>query len=77
MRCESAKHMTKEQYLKIINKELQKINKRIDVKIIKGEEYIREAREHKLLLRKARQFQGKGLFSRLFGNLFSSQLSFR
>ena len=69
--------MSKEQYLKIINKELQKVNKKIDVKIIRGEEYFREAREHKMLLRKARQFQGQSFFSKIFGGLFSSSLSFR
>ncbi|MCX6757700.1 MAG: hypothetical protein NTZ44_02345 [Candidatus Nomurabacteria bacterium] len=69
--------MSKEQYLKIINKELQKVNKKIDVKIVKGEQYFREAREHKMLLRKARQFNGQGFFSRIFGGLFSSQFSFR
>ncbi len=69
--------MTKEQYLKIINKELAKVNKKIDVKIIRGEEYFREMREHKLLLRKVRQFKGQGFFSRIMSNLFSSQFSFR
>ncbi|MCX6755468.1 MAG: hypothetical protein NT068_02930 [Candidatus Nomurabacteria bacterium] len=65
--------MSKEQYLKIINKELQKVNKKIDVKIVKGEQYFREAREHKMLLRKARQFNGQGFL----GRLFSFQFSFR
>ena len=58
--------MTKEQYLKIIEKEMQRINKKIDAKILRGEEYIREAREHKLLLRKIRQFNHQGLLARLF-----------
>ena len=61
--------MTKEQYLKVIKKEMQRINKKIDTKILRGEEYFKEAREHRLLLRKMRQFDRRGLLARLFGRL--------
>lgn len=63
--------MTREQCLKIIEREIQEVNKKIDVKIIKGEEYFREAREHRLLLRKARQFSPKSFWSKLFSFSFS------
>lgn len=65
--------MSREQYLKILEKEIQKLNKRIDIKIIQGEEYSREARDHKLLLRKIRQHRqhkGGNLFSRVFPFFF-------
>ena len=59
--------MSREQYLKIIEKEIIKLNKKIDLKILRGEEYLRESREHKMLLRKVRQHSPKkSLFGRLF-----------
>lgn len=59
--------MTRHQYIKIIERELEKLNKRIDRKILRGEEYIREAREHKMLLYKIRQHSRRNFFERLFG----------
>lgn len=53
--------MTKEQYLKIIEREIHNINKRIDMKILQGLDYTREAREHKQLLHKIRQHSRKGI----------------
>ena len=55
--------------MKIIEKELQRINKIIDYKIIHGEEYHREARDHKLLLRKIRQNSQQSFFQKLFPTL--------
>jgi len=52
--------MSREQYLKIIEREIHNINKQIDVKIIQGLDYKKEAREHKQLLRKVRQHKRKG-----------------
>ena len=46
------KHMSQKQYLKTIEKEIQRINRIIDMKILRGEEYMKEARDHKLLLKK-------------------------
>ncbi|KKQ03309.1 MAG: hypothetical protein US18_C0010G0007 [Parcubacteria group bacterium GW2011_GWB1_36_5] len=46
--------MSQTQYLKMLEREINKINKRIDLKILQGQEYRREARDHKLLLRKVR-----------------------
>lgn len=58
--------MTREQYLKIIEREIHNINKRIDLKILHGEEYKKEALEHKQLLRKIRQHSRKSILSNIF-----------
>jgi len=60
--------MTREQYLKIIEREIHNINKKIDIKILQGEDYAREAREHKQLLHKIRQHKRKGFL----GNFLNS-----
>ena len=46
--------MSQTQYLKMLEKEIQKINKKIDLKILQGQDYRKEARDHKLLLKKVR-----------------------
>ena len=61
--------MSQSQYLKMLEREIQKINKKIDLKILQGQDYRREARDHKLLLRKVRYHTKKGLMDR-FVNLF-------
>ena len=53
--------MKKEQYLKIIEREIHNINKKIDIKIIKGVDYKKEALEHKQLLHKIRQHSRRGV----------------
>jgi hypothetical protein len=58
--------MSQKQYLKTLEKEIQKINKRIDDKIMKGEQYWKEARDHKLMLRKIRFMERQNFFRRLF-----------
>ena len=58
--------MSQTQYLKMLEREIQKINQKIDLKIIQGEAYFKEARDHKLLLKKVRYHSRKNLFSRLF-----------
>lgn len=58
--------MKQNEYLRIIEKELQRINKIIDYKIIHGEEYSREARDHKLLLRKLRQQHHQSFLQKMF-----------
>jgi hypothetical protein len=58
--------MNRVQYLKLIEKEIHNINKRIDMKIFQGVEYRKEATEHKILLRKIRQHTRSNFFSRLF-----------
>ncbi len=56
--------MNREQYIKIIERELQNINKRIDMKILQGVEYRKEARDHKILQRKMLQHSRKSFFSK-------------
>ncbi|OGI74321.1 hypothetical protein A3D42_02440 [Candidatus Nomurabacteria bacterium RIFCSPHIGHO2_02_FULL_41_18] len=63
--------MSQKQYLKTIEKEIQRINKIIDRKIIKGEDYLKEARNHKLLLRKIRFYERRSFFRRLFPTFLS------
>ena len=60
------KQMSQKQYLKTIEKEIQRINRIIDMKILRGEEYMKEARDHKLLLKKVRFYHRQNFFRRLF-----------
>ncbi len=46
--------MSQSQYVKMLEREIQKINKKIDLKILQGLDYRKEARDHKLLLKKVR-----------------------
>ena len=57
--------MTRNQNKKVIERELKKLNERIDLKIIHGERYIAESKMHRMLLDRMRKFQPKGFFSRL------------
>ena len=61
--------MSQTQYLKMLEKEIQKLNKKIDLKIIKGEAYWKEARDHKLLLKKVR-YHSRQSFSQRIIHLF-------
>ncbi len=61
--------MSHNQYLKMLDKEIQRINKKIDIKILQGQDYKKEARDHRLLLQKVRFHTRKGMMSR-FVNLF-------
>lgn len=61
--------MSQKEYLKTIQKEIQRINKIIDAKILKGEEYFREAKDHKLLLKKIRFIQRQNLLNKFFNKL--------
>ena len=47
--------MSKKQYLKALNKEIQELNQVIDLKIITEHNYRREARRHKKLLAEVRR----------------------
>jgi hypothetical protein len=58
--------MSQSQYLKMLEQEIQNINKKIDLKIIQGETYFKEARNHKLLLQKVRYHSRKNFFNRFF-----------
>ena len=61
--------MSQTQYLKMLEREIQRINKRIDFKILQGEAYFKEARDHKLLLRKVR-FHSRKTFGQKMIHLF-------
>ncbi len=61
--------MSQKQYLQTIEKEIQKLNKIIDLKIMRGEEYRKEARDHRLLLKKIRYNNRRNFFRNLFSPL--------
>ncbi len=63
--------MSQKQYLKTVEREIQRINRIIDLKIVRGEEYTREARDHKLLLKKVRFQNRQSFFRRLFPSILS------
>lgn len=50
----------------MLEREIQRINKKIDLKILQGETYWKEARDHKLLLQKVRYHTKRSFFSRFF-----------
>lgn len=61
--------MSKQQYFKLITKEIEKINKEIDKKIIQGKEYRREAEMHRQLMHKIRQYSRSGFFGKFLNSL--------
>ena len=64
--------MSQKQYLKMLEREIQKINQEIDFKILRGENYSKEARDHKLLLKKVRYNTRKSFFKNLTEKFFPS-----
>lgn len=56
--------MNREQYVKIIERELHNINKIIDMKILQGMEYRKEALNHKILQKKMRQHSRKSFLGK-------------
>ncbi|MEK7588908.1 MAG: hypothetical protein AAB438_03765 [Patescibacteria group bacterium] len=60
--------MSQTQYLSFLEREINKLNKVIDYKIIHQENYSKEARDHKLLLKKVRYHSRSRLnfFQRFF-----------
>ncbi len=65
--------MSQKQYIKMLEKEIQKINNKIDMKILQGEDYFKEARDHKLLLKKIRYHARKNFFGKFFPSFFKFQ----
>lgn len=61
--------MSQSQYLKMLEKEIQRINKKIDLKILSGQNYKKEALEHKLLLKKVRYHSRSNFFRKFFPRL--------
>jgi hypothetical protein len=63
--------MSREQYIKILQKELERINREIDMKIMSGEVYSKQSKEHKILLRKIHNHYHKSSFNGLMNKLFT------
>ncbi len=61
--------MSKRQYLKTLNREIQKLNGIIDLKIVEGRDYRRESLRHKKLLREVRREEVEHTFVTLFSFL--------
>ena len=66
--------MSQSQYLKMLEREIQKINKKIDLKIFQGKDYKKEARDHKLLLKKVRYNTKTSLANRLVALFFRTNI---
>jgi hypothetical protein len=66
--------MSQSQYLKMLEREIQAINKKIDIKILQGQNYRKEAIEHKLLIKKVRYHSRSNFFRKFFPTL--AQFSF-
>jgi hypothetical protein len=66
--------MSQSQYLKMLEKEIQKLNKIIDQKIIRGEDYHKEARDHKLIIRRVRYHTKKSFMSRFIHFFFERNI---
>jgi hypothetical protein len=67
--------MSQTQYLKMLEREIQRINKKIDLKILQGEAYFKEARDHKLLLRKVRYHTKRTFGQRMIHLFFRKNIS--
>ena len=66
--------MSQTQYLKMLEREIQEINKKIDLKILQGEAYFKEARDHKLLLKKVRYNARKSFMQRIVHLFFRKNI---
>lgn len=66
--------MSQKQYFRTIEREIQRINRIIDLKIVRGLDYSREARDHKLLLKKIR-FQNRQNFFKKFFSLTNFRIA--
>ncbi len=56
--------MSEKEYVFALNQEIQKLNEVIDRKILGDQNYLREARRHKLLLAKLRKEEARRLMGR-------------
>ncbi len=64
--------MSAAQYKKILEKEVVRINKKIDLLILKGQSYKDEARRHRELRMQLQRLQRPvGIFGRFFGHAVS------
>lgn len=58
--------MSKQQIATTIKKELEKVNEEIDMRILRGEPYRRQARQHRALLSQLRHVRSVGRSFSLF-----------
>ena len=58
----------------MLEKEIQKINKKIDLKILQGEVYFKEARDHKLLLKKVRYHTRQNFLQKMIQLFFRKDI---
>lgn len=58
----------------MLEREIQRINKRIDLKILQGEAYFKEARDHKLLLQKVRYNTRKSFIQKIIHLFFRKNI---
>ena len=63
--------MSQSQYLKMLEREIQKVNKVIDLKIMRGEDYRKESRDHKLMVRRMRYHTKPSIWNRFSFRSFS------
>ncbi len=59
----------------MLEKEIRKINNKIDLKILQGETYFKEARDHKLLLKKVRYHTRRTLAQKMLHLFFRKDIS--
>ncbi len=62
--------MSRNQYVKSLEAEIAKLNRRIDQKIMWGENYFFESLRHKFLLKQLQKHQSEGVLSSLFPSFF-------
>lgn len=66
--------MSQSQYLKLLERELNKLNRIIDQKILRGEDYRKEARNHRLILRKVHYHTRKSFGEKLVHFFFRKNI---
>jgi len=69
--------MSQKQYLKMLEREIHKINQEIDLKILRGENYRKEAIDHKLLLKKVRYNARRSFWKSIRERFFPTFLKFQ
>lgn len=62
--------MTRTQYVKTIESEISRLNRRIDQKILRGESYFFDSIRHKFLLKQLKKHQNEGILTKLFPAFF-------
>ncbi len=57
--------MSREQYVKVLERQLEKLNREIDLKVISGQNYATEARAHAELRKRMRQHKQATFFNQV------------